>query len=327
MTLRTRIAIHSGPGTVDESPYLAFDRRDRLWVGKSAGLVVYGPDGSYLQTVGRYGPGPGEFSAAGPLAVDSAGNIHVFDPVAFRETIYSDDLKLQSIKPTPLGPTYDVVMGRGSAPFAINALLVDPARAGIPVHELAGDSIIRSFGAPDDTVYAPSSIALKRQLVRLSNGYLVAARRYNYALELFDQNGVRRLLIHRVGAWPSVAGVPPDYKRGEKLPGYVQDITVDSQDRVWILSMEPRDDWEKNARDVVYPNGERGVMPTDDGEPWFRSRIDVIDVKSGALVAEYVTPRQLWGFLGASSLYGYDYTGDGEPQLVVFDVDLKSPGK
>jgi hypothetical protein len=97
---------------------------------------------------------------------------------------------------------------------------------------------------------------------------------------------------------------------------------VDSLGRVWVLSMDPRSDWERFAKNAALPNGMSVLMPIPDSPPWFRSRLEVLDLRTGTVLASRVFDDQLWGFLGATRLYGYTYGTQSEPQLVVYSVNF-----
>lgn len=320
----TRITYRDGPGLVDESPYVVLDSLRRIWVGKLDGYIVYDSNGTFLTTVGRRGRGPLEFTTTSPLYTDDTGRVHIMDNSLYRETIVASDYSLHELRPLPVGPIYDIASTGSDRRMAVSGLFGDPARLGKPIHVLDSGVIVRSFGQPNDTSYSPTTVSLMRQLAFMPTGHLVAARRYEYDLEVYDDAGQRRLHIRRPDAWPSHAGELKASTLKDKLPGFVQDIAVDGHGRVWVLSMDPRSDWSKYARAVTFPNGEQGAMPTGSTPMWYRSRIEVIDLHTGHLEGSRITDTQLFGFLGPDRVYGYDYTPDGEPQFVMFRVGLNS---
>ena len=278
-----------------------------------------------MQIIGRAGSGPLEFTLAGPLAVAASGNVHFFDPALNRETVVDRNFRLLRETTLALGVVYDAVaVGDGQTRF-VNSVSMDPMKIGYTVHRIDGDSVVSSFGEPTDSTYSPASVALQRQLAMHPSGHLVSARRFEYVIEVFSPGGERRVLARRKGAWPQTAGDPPPVARGTTLNGYVQDVEVDSLGHVWVLSMEPRSDWERYAKDAVLPNGMKVLMPTPDAPPWWRSRLEVLDLDTGRVLASRILEQQLWGFLGATQLYGYEYTSQGEPQLVIYDATISFP--
>ena len=321
-TPQLRISSAQGSGLVDESHYLAVDSSQRVIVSRGTGHQVYGQNGNFLRLVGRQGRGPMEFGLAGPISVDSVGRIHFFDPAENRETIVDEEFRLVGEVPLPLGIIYDAIaIGDGSRRL-LNSLLIDPSRVGFPLHWVKGDTILASFGEPSDTSYSPTSVALRRQLARHPSGHIVAARRFEYVVEAFASSGKRLVKARRLGLWRQTTGVPDAMVRGQQLFGYVQDIEVDEYGRLWVLSMEPRDDWDKYARDAVLPNGTTVLVPIENSPPWYRSRVEVVDTRTWKVLASRLLDLQLWGFLGASRIYGYEYESEGEPQLVLYEPKL-----
>lgn len=321
-----RISTSQGSGLVDESHYVAIDSSRRVIVSRGTGHQVYDQSGNFLRLVGRRGRGPLEFGLAGPIVVDSLGRIHFFDPAENRETIVDEEFRLVDEVPLPLGIIYDVIAIGDGGTRVLNSLLNDPARAGVPLHLSKGDTVLTSFGEPSDTSYSPTSVALRRQLARHPSGYIVAARRFEYVVEAFANSGKRLAKARRAGLWRQTKGVPDAMVRGKQLFGYVQDIEVDELGRLWVLSMEPRDDWDSFARDAVLPNGTTVVVPTEDAPPWYRSRIEVIDMRTWKVLASRLLDLQLWGFLGSSLIYGYEYGTEGDPQLVLYEPKLSLSG-
>lgn len=326
VSIERSIAIDTGAGVIDESPFVVRDRRGQIWVGSGAGLKVYGPDGSFVKHLGRPGRGPFEFQAAGPVFVDPTGNIHVLDQLAFRETIAADTGQFLSMRDLPVGPTYDAASLGDSVRIIVNATFLDPERIGQPLHLVHNGIVHQSFGSPNDTAYMATTQHLLRKVAVAPSGYIAAAHQNQYLLELFTKNGERLLRFERRGVWPAPpGGIPTDLTLNGELWGFIQDILVDEADRVWILSWEPRADWRENVREVVAPNGQRLVVQKEFSTPLHRSRIEVVDLRSGTLLGTQSYEETLWGFLNADAIYGYRYDERGEPQLATYRVVLRLP--
>ncbi len=84
--------------------------------GKVDLIKVYGPDGAYRRTIGRKGPGPGEFGSVSVIAVTGTGSLHVYDIGNHRVSEYSADGKCLGetpfVKWRPFGLAWD---SRGSS--------------------------------------------------------------------------------------------------------------------------------------------------------------------------------------------------------------------
>ncbi len=95
-------------------------------------LHVFGPDGRRLQTLGRAGRGPGEYTAAASLAFDPVtGSVLVFDPATSRLTRYSvsDTLILRGIERIEAtGVSVGCVAGERMLAPTLDSLLVHDFR-------------------------------------------------------------------------------------------------------------------------------------------------------------------------------------------------------
>ena len=99
MSLRLEEVLAIGSLADDESSFgrisdVAWDGRGRLLVADDFGphLKVFESDGSYVQTVGREGEGPGEFSAPSKIVVDASDSVYVWDSGQSRIHVFSPDL-------------------------------------------------------------------------------------------------------------------------------------------------------------------------------------------------------------------------------------------
>jgi len=71
-----------GPDLLGEVRWIEVDQAGRIWVieGQAQEIRIFGPDGSFLKTVGRKGGGPGEFNAALHIQLGPDGDLWVTDP-------------------------------------------------------------------------------------------------------------------------------------------------------------------------------------------------------------------------------------------------------
>jgi len=60
---------------------------------KAARIQVYNKNGEYVETIGRKGQGPGEFSVPYNFFMDEKGNLFVLDTMARKIIVFSDDWK------------------------------------------------------------------------------------------------------------------------------------------------------------------------------------------------------------------------------------------
>lgn len=72
---------------------VAWDGQGRILVADDLGphVKVFGPDGSFVRTVGRAGEGPGEFSQPWQIAVDATDSLYVWDAGHSRIMVFTPD--------------------------------------------------------------------------------------------------------------------------------------------------------------------------------------------------------------------------------------------
>lgn len=322
--IATRVEIDSGPGMVDESNSVASDPNGRIWVGRSRGVIVYSARGEYLTTIGRAGAGAGEFRAPGPIFSDVQGYVRFFDQVLFRENKFDSSLRQIGSRELPLGPILDVEpLDETGEMLLVNAQFLDIDRVGYPVHLLEHGKLVKSFAMPQDSLFAATTDHLERRIAALGDGHFLISKVFDYELEVYSKNGDLVFRFALPGRWtPPIEGVPRPLSLDTELHGFIQDIQVDSAGRAWILSWEPRPDWRKNVEVRPAPDGTPLLMQKDDSSSLRRCRLDVIDLRTGALLATSLSESMVWGFVRLGGLYGYEYASQGEPRLVVYDVSL-----
>lgn len=314
-----------GEGIIDETGTVARDQSSRIWGGFGNVIKVYGPGGAFIQSVGRKGQGPAEFEAIGSIFSDGLGNMHVVDQLAFRETIFTPGFELVEIRQLALGPIFRAVsLDEAGQRVFVNAQFMDPERVGHPIHILEKGVPVLSFGRPNDTAFMATSSHMMRAIAVSKKGYLAAANRFEYKVEVFTQTGERLLRFERPNAWP----YPPNgqgkaLEEQDELWGFVQDLRFDDQDRLWVLSWEPRSDWRERVETVEGPNGMKMLRQRASGKGLRTSRVEVFDLKTGRLIASQTHELMVWGFLSEREAYAFAYSEGDEPELVVLSFSLK----
>lgn len=324
LTSAIHVAIDSGPGAVDEARAVALDIAGRIWVGTGRGILIYSASGAYLQTLGRRGDGPGEFRAPGPIFVNNNGLVRFIDQVSFRETSFDSAFTFLGVKSLPLGPIFDAeALDAQGDTVLVNAEFFDVERVGNPAHIMAGGRVLQSFAMPQDSMFDARTEHMQRKVAVLPSGQLAIVKVYDYEVEVFARDGKRVLRFSRTGLWtPPAGGVARPLSPDVELHGFVQDVQADSEGRLWVLSWEPRADWRRNVVEGTAPDGTRRFTQKDSQSALRRSRIDVIDLHTGALVATTTHDAMLWGFPARGRLYGYTYAPTDEPRLEVFNLTL-----
>ena len=70
---------------------------------------LYGPDGSFLKTLGGPGSGPGEFQNPGPVLVTSGDSVAVWDGALYRITRFDPSGELTEVRPLDIGAIANAV--------------------------------------------------------------------------------------------------------------------------------------------------------------------------------------------------------------------------
>ena len=80
----------NGPDLLGNVRWMEVDPAGRIWVleGQAQEIRIFGPDGSYVKTVGREGGGPGEFAGALHIQLGPDGNMWVVDPQNNRVSLF-----------------------------------------------------------------------------------------------------------------------------------------------------------------------------------------------------------------------------------------------
>lgn len=318
------IADTSRLGAVDESQFVTIDSVHRIWAATYNGYKVYDARGQYVRTVGRFGGGPLEFTAAGPIYTDAAGRLHAFDPAVYRELIISNSFELLDTRQLPLGAVEDVVgLSNDGKRALVNAEFIDPQLFASAVHQLDSGKVTRSYATSTNSVSTHRGSALARKIAVERTGHFIIAKKYVYEFDVVSQEGTSLLRARRTKVWPSPpGGVPKPLEPSDELWGVIHDITVDSDGRLWVLSWDPKPNWRDLVSIRTGPDGAADVRQKDDSESLYVTRLEVFDLKNGEILGTQTFQNMIWGFLGPDRAFGFNYAESREPQLAAFQLSL-----
>lgn len=303
-------------------------------------VQVFGPDGSYLRTVGQEGGGPGEFKLPNLLGVNEAGILGVFDMGQQRVSVF--DAKGKLIRDQVVGG-----MVRSLAVTDDNQLILvyEPER-GIEVEafDLDGNSLW-SMGTPrepeSEMMIVMGQASLSPLIAVSSSGDLFRVRKDEYGVEHIQNGEV-------VGVWTR------DFERTKfELPQRNPDEDGEGGGRMVMITVE--DDGGGEGPSVNVDNnggGEthtfdvgdmerfmpdfvddlRGVICWPDGRLWvFTSKTDGDDLvvdewnESGDYLRRLTVPDHEWFKVGANGeLYGVGHDDDDYPIVHRFSVRAAS---
>ena len=153
---------------------------------------------------------------------------------------------------------------------------------GLPLHIVDGSGILHSFGMEAD-VRSPTGSHRVLEVDR--QGRIYSAQPDDYLIQVWNESGRRilglrgpRLNEREASSEPWSPDNPP---RNQILA-----MQVDDEQRLWVISEVLKDDWQDHMEERVMRNGRMAYGPTnDDMREIFQSRIDLIDLTSGSLIA------------------------------------------
>ncbi|WP_434480470.1 hypothetical protein [Gemmatimonas sp.] len=313
----TTIDVDSGPGIVDETGSVAIDSLGRIWAAKIGYIAVYSNRGDFIAPVGRLGSGPGEYRHIGPMITDSKGRVHIFDQILFRETIVDRAFKVHGERALP-GPVNDAAFWGTADSLLTNAEFPDSSQSGYPLHFLDGTNRTKSFGTGRSPGYSVTSGRLQRQLAIAPGGLIVSAHRNTHVVEIYDRSGALIKSFELPHRWPALQNGDPVELTMERGPGgFVQDIAIGNDGKLLVLSWEPKENWRKLVDPVRGPRGQtlfrekEGVMQSQN------TRIMRVDLATMQIDADGTFDRALWGLFSSGKAFGFDYSDDGQPRLVI----------
>ncbi len=281
----------SGPGTDDSiaantlAGYLARDGHGRYWLGQHDHLKVFDSSGALLGRVGRRGQGPLEFQSAHPIAVDSLGQVHILDNLGGRVLVVGIDLELMEEHRVPVFTDEMVLMPETGA-YALSAWIPDAMSAGYPIHVLEAGKFTRSIGVMTDSL--PYRMPLQpfdvqRKLAIGDSDAVFAARPWDYLVDAWDVSGRRLGLMMGPPLTDGLRGAPGPYSKSNPPWNGIWDIRFDGSGLMWTLLNIRRPDWDTRVAEIVERDG--SVHLQGRSVDMYRSRVDVVDVQSCAVVS------------------------------------------
>jgi hypothetical protein len=329
ITVRPEVTLgtDSGDGIIEHSESRAVrDGRGRYYVIGLYGstIKVFDPRGKYLTSIGRKGEGPGEYKGIGRVLVGPKDSLFVLDQEARRYTVLDAAYHFVRTVILPLGPeTVSVRLASGD--FVIALPLRTPERIGQPLHLIGADGhIIRSFGSKTG-VYRPDvPYLVRRQLAVADRSYVWSSYLNQYVIELIDvaTGAVTRSMSREVSWFPNWMLPVARGAQSEAPQPLIMDLNQDSNGHLWVLAAVPDPHW----REAVAPRkkGDREFSVRDD-QLYFDTVIEVIDVKTGTLLATRRVPDALNQFIGDGLVGTVLEDATGSPRLQVWRVTLNQP--
>jgi hypothetical protein len=269
-----------------------------------------------------------EFSLPLPVYTDGRGNVHVLDPLNVRETIISPALRYVAERPLPAdGEVKHVAPLPRSHRYVVNMWVPSAERIGMPLHVVDSSRILSSFGADSSSGKSQNEFTSLRLLATDDAGRIVSAKRFDYDVDVWTGSG--KHILGFSGPTLNAQEVRWGFYNldDNPLPNEIKDISIDESDRLWVLSWHVKPDWKRQFVRHVYPNGMVGLQLKRGREldSVYSSRIEVIDLHRGALVARFDQEGLLTGFVGRRLVFQNLSLPDGTPRIAIWRIRLGRP--
>lgn len=318
-----RLGSEDGPGFLEDRGTIGDvvrDHRGNYWVSQRDHIKVFGPDGRFVASVGRAGPGPMEFQFAQPVHTDSAGRVHVYDGRNLRVSVIAPEFTLVEEQPVPF-PAYRVAPLADGRRYVVQWWTPTADRLGLPLHIIVGREVVQSFGIVDGGDTGPQAItpmSARRVLATDPLGNVFSAPDYNYVIEAWTEQGSRIAIFE--GPALNEPRVASGIWTFENPPAnHIRDIRVDRSGRLWLSLRFRRSDWRQHVVERVRSDG-RVRLELADGRvtSLYRGRVDVVDLATCALVASAWHEGMLLTFIEPDQILELHQSVDGVPYLDVW---------
>lgn len=312
-----------GPGIVGEQTEIGRSDDGDYYVSsllQEGRLLRFSPDGVFLDAIGRAGEGPGEYVWPVLMGGD-ADALTILDIRRFRVTTIRGGVIATARLPLLVDDFALLPDGR----HVYNGFAYEPREADQPLHlydETSG-RVTPSFGGEGVRVVqaAEPPTEVRRRVAGAADGRIWAASWTRYRIDKWDPDGDRITRIERDAPW---------FRPGEESPGLPNEfepspVTLgvrDWGDGLLMVVVNVADaDWRPAAPARVVQGHE--LLSAAQQEELFDTVIEVLDTRSGTVLARTRVDENAIGLVGRDGFYSYAEHSDlGEPKFVVWSVGL-----
>ncbi len=286
-------------------------------VGNGAQIARYARDGMFVGTVGRAGRGPGEFQRIRHVTLARADSVLVLDN---RLTLLSPSFHYvrSGAPPSGIAPGDGVVLRDGS-------VVLNGQGPGTPLFVLFSPALHDP---------RPLDVALKietgadRGFVMTrdgSGGFWAAREAYHYELLHFDSTGTLIDSLTPPALWyedwsynPATPEDPTSVPPHARIGG----IWRDAAGRLWVVGASADRNWKPLVRQGHA--AQASIPPLSTWRTLFDSHVDVIDPKTGAVLASRAYDGILEGFTGDGLLWEAQQDSAGVITLRMIRAELRA---
>lgn len=200
-----------------------------------------------------------------------------------------------------------------------------PSMIGLPVHVHGADGEhIRSFGRSSDRLSASVPYDFVRTIAYGPNGSFFVASVNRYRIENWSLSGRLLGAIEKAPSWFTPWESMPSDLRAEKPPPWLDSVRFAEEDGVlWCVFHVPDRNWVKTSDTdptVEAPGG--SDLTLDKMHDVFDTIIEVIDLRSGEVVASKRIDQRISGYLNDGKNIYTAVTRDGDIRVTLLRLFL-----
>lgn len=313
-----------GPGIVDGEDHIwSIDSDGRMYhtgYHIAPEIRVFGPNGRFLELLGRDGSGPGEFRGRSTLFIGAGDTLRVFNWGNRAYSIFGPDRRLVRVHSAPLIPTS--VLESPSGELIAAGLLRLPGARGYPLHRLERTGgHISSFGALEPYGGIRTSLLARNLVADRSANSFFSLNRYRFSVEEWTWSGS---LVRTFVAEPSwFAPLKPESGPDLPLDGTSPLAAVLVGGRIaegmlWLVFNVPDPKWP-DAFHVYGQPSVHGIEPSK--IHMWDSMIVVIDLARETIIKRARTSRWITGMVGGHAVVQSE-AGLGHPLAEIWSLHL-----
>jgi hypothetical protein len=283
---------------------------------------LYDSRGTFLESIGRKGNGPGEFTFITGWVAGQADTTFVFDVGNGRITTLEADGSVVATNQLPYSGFSGIVR------LSDNRFVIDLANptadaVGYPLHviDVRGQKL-RSFGLEAPRYRADQPLLLKRSIAPSTLG-LWASHEARYLLELWSTDFKLSRVIEREVDWfkPYDQTAPLPLSSSSPPSPRVSMISEDSAGRLWVAILVPGENWREGVGERTTPQGVRTLGITNSATYW-DTMVEVLDPVAGVVIGAARFESNLVSLLGEGRVAAYREDASGNPFFDVWRVNI-----